>query len=182
MKDVVFVTGNQNKADYLARLVGFPIEHKSFEIEEIQSSDIDMVTTHKAKQAYALANRPVLVEDVALSFEALDGLPGPFVKFFEQINDGLEKMCRMLDGFDNRRAQATCVFGYYDGTNLTLLRGQLDGEIVDSPRGSNGFGWDKIFCVDGYGGRTRAELSNEEYDELYPTIRPINALKELLYE
>jgi inosine/xanthosine triphosphate pyrophosphatase family protein len=50
-----------------------------------------------------------LVEDVSLRFTALGGLPGPFVKFFVDAPDGLEKMCRMLDAFESREARAECV-------------------------------------------------------------------------
>lgn len=178
----IFITGNQDKADYLAKMLGIPLEHRKIELDEIQSVSLDDIVTHKAKQAYAIAQQPVLVEDVGLSFMALGGLPGPFIKFFVDTPNGLEKLCRMLDGFDDRSARAACVFGYYDGQILELFHGGLDGTIAMQPRGAGGFGWDKIFEPSGYEGRTRAELTPEEDAKTYPTIKPFAAVKAFLME
>jgi non-canonical purine NTP pyrophosphatase (RdgB/HAM1 family) len=178
--NAVFVTGNQHKADHLSRLLGMPLEHIKLDLDEIQSADVGEVATHKVKQAYELVKRPVFVEDVSLGFEALGGLPGPFVKFFLTTNDGLEKLCRMLDGFSSRKAYGECVFAYYDGEHLELVRGGLEGEVPQHPKGDDGFGWDPIFCPEGYDGRTRAELTTEEYAEVYQVIKPIAALREIL--
>lgn len=176
----IFITGNQNKADYLAKMLGIELEHRKVELDEIQSVDLDEIVIHKVKQAYEHLQYPVLVEDVGLNFNALSGLPGPFIKFFIEAPDGLEKLCRMLDGFDDRSARAVCTFGYYDGTDLELFQGGLDGAIATSPRGENGYGWDKIYEPEGYGGRTRAELSPEEDAETYPMIKPFALLRGFL--
>jgi inosine/xanthosine triphosphate pyrophosphatase family protein len=65
---------------------------------------------------------------------------------------------------------------------MTILHGEIHGKIAEHPLGTNGFsyGWDSIFCPDGYGGRTRAELNQDEYDEVYRAIRPIKELCEIL--
>lgn len=179
-KAPVFITGNQNKADYLASMLGVTLAHQKIELDEIQSTSLDEIVTHKVKQAYDVIGAPVLVEDVALGFDALGGLPGPFVKFFVDAPDGLQKLCRMLDSFENRDARALCVFGYYDGAELMLLRGELKGSIAHSPRGIGGFGWDKIFEPVGYGGRTRAELKPDEDRQTYMVIKPFDKLRDFL--
>lgn len=176
----VFITGNQNKADYLSQMLGVQLDHHKVNLDEIQSTSLDEIVTHKVKQAYELVQKPVLVEDVALGFEALGELPGPFVKFFVDAEDGLEKMCRMCDGLENRNARAECVFGYYDGERLELLRGGLDGVIADHPRGDGGYGWDRIFCPEGYDGRTRGELTKQEDMATYLVTKPIDRLRTLL--
>lgn len=171
-KNVTFITGNQHKADYLSRILGVPLKHRAVDITEIQSTSLEEIVEHKVRQAYMVAKCPVLVEDVALGFTALGGLPGPFIKFFVEAPNGLENLCRMLDGFDDRSAVAACVFGYYDGEQIKLFRAELGGAIAKHPVGNGGFGWDKIFCLDGYGGKTRAELYADEYIVTYPTIKP----------
>jgi non-canonical purine NTP pyrophosphatase (RdgB/HAM1 family) len=176
----VFITGNQNKADYLSRILDVQLDHHKIDLDEIQSTSLEEIVTHKVKQAYELMKKPVLVEDVALSFTALGGLPGPFVKFFVDAEDGLEKMCRMCDGLENRNARAACVFGYYDGERLQLLRGGLDGTIAEHPSGDGGYGWDRIFCPEGYDGRTRAELTEEENEATYQKIKPFDQLRRVL--
>ena len=176
----IFITGNQNKADYLAKLLGADLEHQKVDLDEIQSVSLDEIVTHKVRQAYALIKKPVLVEDVSLEFNALNGLPGPFIKFFLQSPDGLQNLCRMLDGFEDRSAKGRCVFGYYDGAYLELFQGSIEGVIASTPRGDNGFGWDKIFEPNGYEGQTRAELSPEDYAAVYETIRPFAVLRDFL--
>jgi non-canonical purine NTP pyrophosphatase (RdgB/HAM1 family) len=182
MKQVVFVTGNQRKADYLNELLNLAIAHQAVDVEEIQSHDLAEVAKHKAMRAYEIIQKPVLVEDVGLEFEALNGLPGPFIKFFVAHEDGLENCCRMLDGFKSRRAIARSVFAYYDGKEVVLLEGSLPGTIADHPKGENGWDWDYIFCPDGYGGRSRAELNKAEDQATYLTIKPIKELRKFLQD
>ena len=180
MKDVVFVTGNPNKAKYLADLLGFPIEHHNVELDEIQSLDVAEVAKHKAKQAYDVLKRPVLVEDQGMYLTALDGFPGPFIKFM--INDGKRNdiLMRVLDGFDDRSAQSRTVFVYFDGTDFHLFEGILVGMIAVEARGTGGWGWDTVFIPNGYGGRTRAELTKAEDHETYLISKPISAVADFL--
>ena len=63
----VFITGNQNKADYLAKMLGIELEHQKIHLDEIQSTSLEEIVEHKARQAYELIHKPVLVEDVALA-------------------------------------------------------------------------------------------------------------------
>ena len=177
MKTVTFITSNQHKADALARVLDLPLVHRAVDLTEIQSTSLGEIVEHKVRQAYMVAKCPVLVEDVALEFMALGGLPGPFIKFFVEAPNGLENLCRMLDGFDDRSALAACVFGYCDGHQVKLFRAELGGVIAKHPVGNGGFGWDKIFCPDGYGGKTRAELTP---DEDAGTFKPIAAVRQFL--
>ncbi len=174
---ITFITGNQNKADYLARYLGFPVQHEKIDLDEIQSLDLKEIVEHKVRQAYEKVNSPVIVEDVSLEFIALGRLPGPFIKFFvEEVP--FKTICSMLDG-KTRKAVARCVFGYYDGTTLKLFEGWLEGEIAESPRGERGYGWDKIFIPEGYG-MTRAELGEEDDQRTYMQIKPFAQLKDFL--
>ncbi|OGL22128.1 hypothetical protein A2707_02140 [Candidatus Saccharibacteria bacterium RIFCSPHIGHO2_01_FULL_45_15] len=179
-KHPVFITGNQHKTDYLTKILGITLDHQKLNLEEIQSVRLEEIVEHKVKQAYQMIGRPVLVEDVGLRFTALGELPGPFIKFFIESPDGLEKLCRMLDSFEDRTARAECVFGYYDGTHLELIRGGLDGSIAEHPRGENGFGFDKILQPNGYNGKTRAELNHDDDIKTYEIIKPFAALRDYL--
>lgn len=176
----IFITGNQNKVDYLSRTLGVTLAHQRVDLDEIQSADPKVVIEHKVRQAYQLIRKPVLVEDTSLSFNALNGLPGPFVKFFVDSDNGLENMCRILDGFGDRSAYGSVIYGYFDGKNLHFFEGRLDGNIASHPRGEGGYGWDQIFEPEGYGGLTRAELSAEQDIESYNKLRNTKGLHEFL--
>lgn len=180
MTNVTFITGNPEKAANFARHIGMDIAHHSADLDEIQTIDHQELVEHKVRQAYQQLQRPVLVEDVFFTYEVLGTLPGPFVKFFVTANEGLEKMCRMLDGFTNRHATASCMFGYFDGTTLKLFEGRLGGEVVKHPRGSGGYGFDRLFAPDGFGGKTAAELSQNDYDRYYSHIKPFAEVREYL--
>lgn len=177
MKDVVFITGNQKKADYLAELIGHQIEHIKVDQDEIQSLDLHDVVRHKLHQAFAQVQRPVLVEDVALEFTALGKLPGTFIKWFmEEL--GHEGLCRLIDG-KQRTAIARCVFGYFDGYTETFFEGSSSGLISEKPSGTGGYGWDPIFIPEGYS-VPRAELSPEDDHKTYLKIKPIEQVREFL--
>ena len=178
----IFITGNQHKADNLAAFLGVPLSHQKLELDEIQSASLEVVIEHKVRQAYALLQQPVLVDDVALGLSALGGLPGPFIRYFIESGDGLEHICRMLDGFSDKTARGSAALGYYDGANFKIFTGTISGTIAEHPRGDSGYGWGAIFCPDGYNGKTRAELNEAEYRAVYEQIRPFDQLKQFLLQ
>lgn len=177
MTDITFITGNQNKADYLSKYLGFPVKHHKMDLDEIQSLDLRTVVKHKLIQAYDEVKRSVIVEDVSLEFEALGRLPGTFIKFYvDEVP--FEAICRTLDGL-SRNATAKCIYGYYDGTAMEFFEGSLKGMIAVHPKGENGWGWDKIFMPEGYA-QTRAELDEAEDKKTYMMIKPFDKLKAFL--
>lgn len=177
MAKITFITGNQDKADYLAKYLSYPVDHIKLDIEEIQSLDLKEIVEDKVNKAYEKIHKPVIVEDVSLEFEALGGLPGPFIRYFVDYVP-FDTICTMVDGL-SRKATARCVFGYFDGQDLELFEGSLDGEIAKVPSGENGFGWDKIFIPQGYS-VTRASLGEEDGQKSYMLIKPFAKLKEYL--
>ncbi len=177
MANITFITGNQKKADYLAKYLGFPVDHVKLDLDEIQSLDLKEIVEHKVRQAYEKIKKPVIVEDVSLEFAALGRLPGTFIKFFvDEVP--FETICSMIDG-KTRKATARCVFGYFDGQELKLFEGELDGEIAATPSGENGYGWDKVFIPQGYA-VTRASLEEKDDQKTYLQIKPFEKLKEFL--
>ncbi len=177
MQKITFITGNQDKANYLSDFLGFPVDHQKIDLDEIQSLDLKEIVEHKVKGAYAQIKSSVFVEDVSLEFEALGGLPGPFIRFFvDQMP--LEEICSLLNG-KSRKATARCVVGFYDGEEMKLFEGSLDGEIAKAPAGENGYGWDQIFIPEGYN-VTRASLDKEDDKKTYLKIKPLEKLKKFL--
>lgn len=182
MKKVIFVTGNPEKAENFSKHMGADIPHHDVDVDEIQTLDIYKLVEHKAKEAYRQLNTPVLVEDVQFVMNALGKLPGPFIKYFVIAENGGEKMCRMLDGFTDRSAVGKCIFGYYDGGAMRFFEGKLNGIVAVHPRGNRGYGFDRIFVPDGFDGKTAAELSEQQYDHYYSTIKPFVKVKQFLEE
>lgn len=61
----------------------FQIEAKNIDLPEFQGS-IDEIAIKKCQTAAAEVKGPVIVEDTALEFKALGGMPGPYIKWFLQ--------------------------------------------------------------------------------------------------
>jgi non-canonical purine NTP pyrophosphatase (RdgB/HAM1 family) len=175
----IFITGNQHKADYLSRQLGVDLEHRGVDLDELQSTDLHVIVEHKLRQAYALCNAPVLVEDVSLVFNALGELPGPYIKWF--VNKaGAEACCRMLDGFDDRSAIIRCTFGYFDGEQMEFFDSELRGSIAEHPAGENGFGFDTFFINEGKD-IARAEMPQAEVEQTYASVmKPFSQVRDFI--
>jgi non-canonical purine NTP pyrophosphatase (RdgB/HAM1 family) len=170
---LVFVTSRAEKAAEAAR-IGFDVERLDVDLPEPQALDPSEIVAAKARSAYALLERPVLVEDSGLAVEAWGGFPGALVKWLEK-SAGVAALAKMLDGFPDRSATAICAIAYCDGGEVVSARGEVSGSIAPSPRGSGGFGWDTIFVPDG-GSRTFAEMAPAEKDRVSHRRRAWDAL------
>ncbi|OGE51982.1 hypothetical protein PENARI_c011G05947 [Penicillium arizonense] len=80
MKPCMFVTGNRNKVIEVNAILGeaVPVQPFALDIPEIQGT-LEEIATEKCRRAAEIINGPVLVEDSALEFNAMKGLPGPYV-------------------------------------------------------------------------------------------------------
>lgn len=162
MQTITFVTSRSNKLNEARAILPFSISNQELELDEIQSLDLEEIIRHKLQQAYRHVGGPVLVDDVSAELESLNGLPGPFIKFFEQRlgEDALYKLSKSK----NDKAQIICCMGYFDGQNEHIVKGVLRGQVV-APRGKNGWGFDKVTVPDGQTG-TMAEMTDQEKNKI----------------
>jgi inosine triphosphate pyrophosphatase len=175
---LTFITGNENKVRELNQILGTELKSVKLDLPEIQSLDMSEIIELKVREAYKVLNSPVLVDDVSLRFTQYGKLPGPFIKWF--IKDpGIEKICRMLDAFEDRSATAECYYGYFDGNEVRIFIGLLDGTISKHPRGESGFGFDPIFIPEN-SDKSFAEMTAEEKNSNSHRSRAAAKLKEFL--
>lgn len=174
MINITLVTGNANKLKEWQRLLphGVQLASADIDLDEIQSLDLDMIVTDKARRAYEQMKSPVIVEDIAVNVKSLNGLPGPFIKFFvKQLGNN----CLVqLAGKENEPTTVTCRVAYYDYTKIIIASGTVDGVSV-APRGLNGFGFDFSFMPNGYD-KTYAEMTPGEKDEISHRSKAIKSL------
>ncbi|KAJ5119077.1 uncharacterized protein N7443_008006 [Penicillium atrosanguineum] len=176
-----FITGNKNKLAEVRAILGSVIEvdNQAVDIFEIQGT-IEEIAEEKSRRAAEVINGPVLVEDSALEFSALKGLPGPYIKYFLD-SLGLEGLNKILDGFEDRTAEAICTFAFCRGPGAKpiLFQGKTKGVIV-RPRGPTNFGWDPIFEYDGRA--TFAEMKQEEKNLISHGYKALVKLQQWLAE
>ncbi len=160
MQKITIVTGNPGKVRELeAMAMGrFYFKMHDLDIPEIQSMDLHEIVEDKLMKAYEQIKGPVIVDDVSAGLDNLKGLPGPFIKFFNQLlgEDALLKLSRTK----NTQVTITCMAAYYDGKKMLLGEGTIKGKVV-KPRGKNGFGFDVVVVPDGQT-RTMAEMTDAE--------------------
>ena len=85
-RTIYFITGNANKLKEFNQIIGdvkgCQFESKNIDLPEFQGQSPEEIAREKCKTALELTNSPVLIEDTSLCFNALGGLPGPYIKWF----------------------------------------------------------------------------------------------------
>lgn len=161
--NIAFVTGNAmkvrevemilaengatNGADPGSGLVDLRVVN--VDLPEIQEVSTEAIAKEKALLGAQLAGGPCLVEDTSLKFHALGGMPGPYIKWFQDKlkSDGLYKI---LMAYEDKSATACCTLAFCPAPHAdpVLFTGECTGTIV-APIEKGGFGWDSIFVPDG---------------------------------
>ncbi|CAL4176202.1 unnamed protein product, partial [Meganyctiphanes norvegica] len=152
------------------------LERLKLDLPELQG-DPDVVSCAKCEAAAAIVRAPVIIEDTCLCFNVLGGLPGPYIKWFEEPL-GPEGLHRLLDGFEDKSAVARCTIAYSSGNpgdKVILFQGLEKGTIVD-PRGEHKFGWDPCFMPTGYD-VTYGELPRELKNKISHRFQAVDAFR-----
>ena len=147
MEGPYFVTGNKNKYNEVNEILNGRVKFAEMDLVEIQSGDIYEIVKHKAKEAYGILKKSVLVEDISLYLECLNKFPGPFIKFMIS-SIGPEGIYNLVKNYKEKTAIVRCVVCHFDGKEFKFFTGDVKGKIV-SPKGKNGWGFDPIFMPDG---------------------------------
>lgn len=193
---LVFVTGNAKKLEEVRSILeargdkdSFPfnVVSRKIDLPELQGEPKE-VSQEKCKLAAKYLSSEmqdkclVMVEDTSLCFNALNGLPGVYIKWFLHGigHDGLNKM---LVGFDDKSGYAQCVFSLC-ATHTDLSEhpiktfvGRTPGQIVPA-RGPLNFGWDPIFQPDEGNGKTYAEMDKTKKNIISHRGRALSSLSD----
>ncbi len=124
----------------------------------------------KARAIFALTGRPSIADDSGLSVRALGGAPG-----IRSARYGSEDGKRKLDStqrnalllsecevFEDRRCAFICALALVlDEERFFIVQESCPGELLRSPRGSGGFGYDPVVYLPALR-KSVAELSQEE--------------------
>ena len=170
MKKLVIASNNPGKLREIERILtplGLEVlPQSSFNIPEVEEPYCTFVENclTKARHASELSGLPALADDSGICVDALNGAPGVYSARFagepksDQRNN--EKLVELLKLEANRKAHYYCVIilvRYPHDPQPLIAEGAWHGEIIDTPRGSGGFGYDPYFLVPALG-KTGAEL------------------------
>lgn len=148
---LAFVTGNSRKFKTLQAACepfNIEIEQLDLPVTEIQSEDAETIAVEKAKQAYKLAGRPVLVNDSFWSILALRGFPGAYMSSMVKWLRA-EDFLKLMEGKADRTIILTETLVYYDGKKTKVFVKDYYGTITNEPRGTSDASIDEIVLPQG---------------------------------
>ena len=174
---IVLATRNAGKVREFQELVkNFPVEIKSLsdfgpipEVEE-DGETFEENAYKKALFTAKVLGLPAIADDSGLVVEALDGAPGVYSARYAGENatdqENAAKLLEEMKGVANRRAAFACVLSIAvpSGPALTY-EGRCEGEILEAPRGENGFGYDPVFFYPPLG-KSFAEIAMAEKNKV----------------
>jgi len=191
---VVLASGNVGKVREFNELLADQhvevLPQSSFGVPEAEETGLTFVENAilKARNAARHTGLPALADDSGLEVDALNGAPGIYSARYAgrgaSDEDNLRKLLAALEGVPEgeRGARFQCVIAYLrhaeDPTPL-VCQGTWEGSILTAPRGSNGFGYDPVFLVQGEKA-SAAELPSEVKNRLSHRGQALRKLLEAL--
>lgn len=167
VRKLVVATGNPGKLkeiqEYLTSLP-WELELKPAEIDVEETGTTFIANARlKASEVAKAVGKWAIADDSGLAVDALGGAPGLYSSRYGKIDeDRINRLLRELGDADNRQAKFICAIAIANpqGTIVLETEGICPGEILDSPRGNGGFGYDPIFYLP-WQQQTFAEMSPE---------------------
>jgi len=169
--DIVFATNNKHKLEEIQQLIGNKINLLS--LSDINCNDeipedfftLEENASQKSHYIFDKFNLDCFADDTGLEIEALNGKPGVLsARYAGDSKDTEANMRKVLDelkGEKNRKARFRTVISLIINKNEYLFEGIVNGEILESKTGKDGFGYDPIFKPIGYS-ESFAEMSLEQ--------------------
>ena len=137
----------------------------------------------KAVAASELFDGWVIADDSGLEVDALDGAPGVLSARYAGVqSDDAANNSLLLKNLEAVRGKARsarfrcAIVLAKSGTKLAAFAGSVEGQIIHSPRGSGGFGYDPLFVPDGHC-KTFAELGPDIKNSLSHRARALANLR-----
>ncbi|MGO1520936.1 MAG: RdgB/HAM1 family non-canonical purine NTP pyrophosphatase [Sphingobacterium sp.] len=174
--ELVFATNNEHKLEEVRALLGDKIEFKSLADigchEDIPETGTTFKENAKQKTDYLVQRYAVncFGDDSGLEVDALDGEPGVYSARYSGSRDMEKNISLVLEKLNGVHLSArtarfrTVISLYLDGTQY-FFEGQIEGAIITSEVGAEGFGYDPIFVPKGYD-QTFAQMSLAEKNQI----------------
>mgnify|MGYP004673281923 CR=1 FL=1 len=187
MKKILAATNNQGKIREIKEILSdyeiISLKEINCEIEiEEDGKTFEENAMKKAKAIFELTHIPCIADDSGICVDKLNGWPGVHTARFlgkkaSQEERNLAIINKVNEGdAENRKARVNCTIAYVDKDIEYIASGEITGDITKEPRGNNGFGFDSIFELES--GKTLAELTNEEKNNVSSRKIALNRLKE----
>jgi XTP/dITP diphosphohydrolase len=169
---LIFASNNAHKLRELRSAVGSKVEIISLEEAGIQKEipePFDTLKENARIKAQTIrqlsGGENCFSEDTGLEVDALGGEPGVHSARYagEPVSseNNIRKLLRALADSTNRRARFITVICLILEDREYFFEGRCEGQILRSPAGTDGFGYDPVFLPDG-SFKSFAEMNAEE--------------------
>lgn len=161
--EIYFLSSNKHKIKEVQEILeseNIKIHSVSTKINEIQNNDMREIVLDKALKAFQKIGRPILVEQTGLLIKDFGDLPGGLTQIFWDSLQA-DKFSEIFSKIGEAKVIAKTVLGFCDGKHMYTFEGQIEGHIINPPRGNQDFQWDCVFEPMGYD-KTFAELGDEK--------------------
>ena len=191
---VVLASGNAGKVRELRQLLG-PLDievlpQSDFDVPNVTETGLSFIENAilKARHAAMHTQLPAIADDSGIEVDALHGAPGIYSARYAGEGasdaDNLRKLIRELSAVPatNRTARYRCALVFMRSekdSSPIVCQASWEGRLLDSPRGSGGFGYDPLFVPEGVS-ETFAELGEETKNRISHRSNALRKLKERL--
>ncbi|MDR0667188.1 MAG: RdgB/HAM1 family non-canonical purine NTP pyrophosphatase [Prevotellaceae bacterium] len=172
---ILFATANPHKVEEVQRLLGAAFEvvtpaQAGYADDIPETGDtLEQNARQKARFIFEKFGQPCFADDTGLEIDALDGAPGVYsARYAGDAKNPAANMQLVLQnmlGVTRRTARFRCVIVLILDRREYLFEGRVEGEILTTLHGTQGFGYDPIFRPAGYA-CTFAEMPVEEKNRL----------------
>jgi XTP/dITP diphosphohydrolase len=160
------ITSNPGKVtEYKEALSSFSIEtiHSKIPYPEIQTNELIDVVKHGMDYLKGLRIKDFIIDDSGLFIDAFNGFPGVYSSYVQKTM-GNAGILKLMDGVNERKANFQCCIGCNIDGNDIIVIGKCNGVILTEEKGTEGFGYDPIFSIDG--NRSLAEIPLKEKNKI----------------
>ncbi len=194
VKRIIFATGNAGKmreireilADFGGEILSMKEAGVSTDAEENGASYEENALIKARSVAEKAGDAVVLADDSGLEIDALGGEPGIYsARYLGEDTSYRVKNANLIERLagvpeEKRTARFVCAIAAVlpDGREL-VTKAAVEGRIGYEEKGEGGFGYDPIFYVPEFG-RTTAELSEEEKNQISHRGKALRLMKEEL--
>lgn len=193
---LVLASGNAGKLRELHQLLaplGFDVRPQAdFGVADVEETGGTFVENAllKAREASRLSGLPALADDSGLEVDALNGAPGIYsARYAGEPRSDARNNARLLASLaevpeGERRARYWCVLvllRHAEDPVPLIVQRSWEGEILQAPRGEEGFGYDPLFWLPEQGA-SAAELTAQQKNRLSHRGRALQALVEAMDE
>jgi len=186
MIELYLATQNKHKIEELSALLGNRFIIKSISelgvVDDIPETGKTLAENSRQKAQF-IADRfgvTCLSDDSGLEVDCLGGLPGVFSARFagEPKNDlaNSNKLIVEMSKYADRSARFVTVLTFHQNGQFYQFEGEIRGEIMLSPRGNQGFGYDPLFQPENES-RTFAEMTLSEKNLIAHRARALHKFK-----